>query len=603
MNKARTSARVGVRPNKRTAQTPKKKRRLSIPAWATSSKAFLMREGGEFYRKAVKGTKNEFSRQYEGLRDRIEEGKQILSWAPYGLALGLAHRSGLAQKAKKHYDNFKKWNPGGMKDWEKWHQRIIGLSEGLGVPSNTAAPRVSLLDNECGPTFTNTPGAMGVAGELYSDRWHMNDGGSNKQLQLAKNLYKLRTRPIYDSDYSKNVDGGTGYFASQFSQCGINRRGWYLPWPDSSSARNYVSLDANSDQVVYDSAGTLQARHLYKFWADNISTDVFKYMSGYNTGNVELYLPLQSTWSTHQIQNRLTQSSVKVSAYLIRCKDRWYGHPLRSVYDWAVDPVSSGTQVEVNCAPSLSPEGKSYYYQRVPRTAKVGTPGQVAGSQEWDAETATRPAVTPSFSNNFKKHFEIVDVMHKEIEPNDTWELTFKRTFNRPLKWSQFKAFYGEVAPFSNETTMDYIQPGDYDVVFSYVGGPGSCSGFGMGKITGTALEDVENLNPITVENHRCRISKTVKHSLSVAWPNVETKGDTAATPDEFENNGFITVTERLPDALQHTASFDRELTLSGKDYLIPNWPAIGTAESSPVLGTTDNRVEGTIADLLKEGS
>ena len=220
---------------------------------------------------------------------------------------------------------------------------------------------------------------MGVAGKCALDRWHINDGASNKQLQLAKDMYKLRTVPIYETGYSKHPSGGVEYMAAQNSQCGINRRGWYLPWLGSSAFQNYVSEDGNAGKLVYDSAGTLQARHLYKFWSDSLTTAVKDYMNDENTGNVELYLPLQSTWSTHQIENRMTQSSVTVSAYLVRCKEDFLGHPMRSVYNWDIPPSTASGETDL--APTKAPDGNYYMENRIQKTISAGVVGNT-GSPE-----------------------------------------------------------------------------------------------------------------------------------------------------------------------------------------------------------------------------
>jgi len=577
--------------------------------WAKEHVSNLLPNGRELWDKAVKGTKNEAARQFEGMRYSLSKYGHVASFAPYsGTAAAVARDIG-SRAQKKHSEFMKKWDPGGNKWWNTWSTKFVSSTLGLGESSASASPKVSILDCQVGPTITETPGPMGVAGKCALDRWHINDGASNKQLQLAKDMYKLRTVPIYETGYSKHPSGGVEYMAAQNSQCGINRRGWYLPWLGSSAFQNYVSEDGNAGKLVYDSAGTLQARHLYKFWSDNLTTAVKDYMNDENTGNVELYLPLQSTWSTHQIENRMTQSSVTVSAYLVRCKEDFLGHPMRSVYNWDIPPSTASGETDL--APTKAPDGNYYMENRIQKTISAGVVGNTGSpGVVWDIETITRPGITPAFSPKFRKHFEIVDVMHKEIEPQDSWELTFKRTFARPLKWTTFKAMFKGDEPLSTQRTYDYIREGDYEVFFSFIGNPGTASGFAMGKIsgivdpaTGDPTVKMESFDPITVQSHRSRIAKTVSHSLSVAWPNASMKEkDGTAVPDELKNNGFITVSERLTDAGEYWAAFERQVTDGdGEKYLVPNWRAIGTAVAAPVLGSTDARVEGTDSDTFKK--
>lgn len=589
------------------AYTPNTKRASKVKpstkarGFATYPASELGKSGRRIFDETVKGAKNEAWRRFYGIRDEIVRGATGKSWSPVALVAAEVLRQKYASRIQKFGAQFFKFDPGSAKDYEAFMEKIISQELGLGAQDSGVTPHVSLLSAECGPTVQDAPGALGLAGNLYRDRWHVNDGGSNKQLQLAKDLWKLRTVPIYETQYGTKEGSGFRYGASQISQCGINRRGWYLPWQDASRFQNYISANANSKDLVYDAVGTLQSRHLYKFWVDNISDSIFEYLSDYNTGNVELYLPLESTWSTHQLQNRLTQSNVIVSAYLVRCTRDWIGHPLRTVYDWSVDPdPGMGLNPLENMAPMRSPDDRTYYWPRQQRAVKVGDQNSATSTTTWDAETATRPAVTPSLSPLFKNHFEIVDVLHKELEPHDTWELTFKRTFKRPLKWSTFKGEYAGKEPFSDTATWDTHSKGDYDIFFSFAGGPGSCSGYGMGKTTdpqGTGKPEdfeVETLGAITVDNHRCRISKTVKHSLSVAWPVVYSEGQASdPPPTQLTEQGFISVSERLPSCLATTDKFDRTITVSGKDFLVQNWPAIGSQSAVGVIGTTESRVQG----------
>lgn len=518
----------------------------------------------------------------------------------YGMAAMYAFQEStkLADKGMQALD--KKYKSLGV-DIKRWYGGITGL----GSRDTGSTPDLSLYTRQIAPPVLNTPNSIGLAGEMFSNRWHINDGPKSRTLRTAVDLYKERSMTLYETNYNS-----PNWMNSQISQSGINRRGWYAPWRGSSSQENFISQNYSTNGIwtngggVYDAIGCLGLRHIYHFIRENVSNDVLVYMGQTNTSDSDLLFPVTKTRSTHRLCNNLTEAEVEVTAYLLKCKMPIQGFPLGHMFNFGRE-----NDDPTNWAPSLAPQNGQagpYYWSGVKVSVPAAQSGDATVLAAWDGETNTAPAVTPSLSPGFRSYWEIMDVMKQRLQPADSWEVIFERHFRHPMRWNTFKGELGKqsdgayIMPDSDDNkVVDFYREGDYEILFSFRGLDGVVSGWETGKVSGNSPEDVkiETLAPRNVDCKRARISKTVHHEISVAWPSLVLKGEQPTQgSEELINNGFITATQRVPDTALSSDRFSRQVTIpgSGQVVTVDNWPSIGSNDAPPAIGTSKSRIEGS---------
>ena len=532
-----------------------------------------------------------------------EQGKTFLG--PYVGHLGSMAAMAAYTEAHKLMDK-------GLREADKKYRSVgedvkrwFGGIAGLGSRETGSTPDLALYTRQVAPPLAEAPNSLGLAGEMFSNRWHVDDGPHSKTLATAVNLYKERSMTLWETNYET-----PNWFNSQISQAGINRRGWYAPWLGACDDKDYLFThyqdpDLFSNGGIYDSVGTIGVRHIYNFVRENLSTDVINYIQGSNTSDSDLLFPITRTRSTHRIQNNLTESEVEVTAYLLKCKYPVRGFPVGHMFNFGLpNPVAPGTVWPSNYAPQNGQDGP-YYWERRNVGVPAADPGSASVLAKWQAEVNTCPAVTPYLSPYFREHWEICDVMHQRLQPADSWEVIFQRNYRHPCRWNVFKGFFADVGgampDADNLAAAGYYWPGDYEIVFSHAGLDGIVSGFETGKMTGTGEDDdplvIENLAPRNVDCKRSRISKTVHHEISAAWPTLVLSGKqpTPSSAAELEDKGFITATQRVPDTALASADFSRTLTnpTTGATFEVANWPAIGGNDAPPRVGTTKSQITG----------
>ena len=533
----------------------------------------------------------------------FERGRSFLG--PYVGELGSMAAMMAYHEARKLRDKGlstfeKRWKQGG-EDIKRWFGGITGL----GSRETGSTPDLALYTRQVAPPMMNSPNALGLAGELFSNRWYINDGPHSKTLATAVDLYKERSMTLWETNYK-----ASDWFNSQIAQSGINRRGWYAPWQGAGTNENYISANYTSgggvwnNGGVYDSVGTIGLRHLYHFIRENISANVLAYMSKTDTSDSDLLFPITRTRSTHRVSNNLTESEVEVTAYLLKCKNKVSGHPVRHMFDFS-KPNSDASEWPTYLAPQNGQAGP-YYWQARRVGVQVANPGEAAQTKSWDGELSTCPGVTPSLSPWFRNHWEIMDVMHQRLQPTDSWDVVFERRYRHPMRWNVFKGWFeergGSTAPqmpdSSEPEVVDNYFPGDYEIVFSFAGLDGVVSGWQTGVVTLAAPGQdakIESLNPRNVDCKRSRISKTVHHEISAAWPCLVLKGDQPTQgAEELMDKGFITATQRVPDSALSSDAFSRTVTVSpGNVVEIDNWPAIGGNDAPPRVGSSKSTLQG----------
>lgn len=532
----------------------------------------------------------------------FEQGRSFLG--PYvGQFKDLAYLLAWQEANKQAYKSYK-FLERHYKSFGEDAKRWFGGITGLGSRETGATPDLALYSAQVAPPMMNAPNSLGLAGEMYNNRWHIDDGPHDKTLATAVNLYKERTMTLWETNYVS-----PNWFNSQIAQAGINRRGWYAPWKGAGSTPDYITTNYSDGGVyknggIYDSVGVLGLRHMYNFIRENLSADVLNYMAEQNTSNSDLLFPITRTRSTHRICNNLTESEVEISAYLLKARQPSQGHPLGDMFNFGI-AESISTTWPTDLAPQQGGDGP-YYWQGKKTGVLVGLPGNPAENAPWDGENTTCPGVTPFLSPRFRTNWEVMDVMHQRLQPADTWQLCVERKFRHPVRWNFFKGELG----YASDTNFDmpdptlpkvanYYRTGDYEVLFSFSGLPGMVSGWQTGEVSGNDETDVEiaSLAPRNVDCKRSRISKTVHHEVSAAWPTLVLKGQQPTTgSDELIENTFITATQRLPDSALASATFSRAVTIPGTTTVVQvdNWPAIGSNDAPPRVGTAKVAIEGT---------
>jgi hypothetical protein len=357
---------------------------------------------------------------------------------------------------------------------------------------------------------------MGEDGKLYPRRIHIYSGVRSKMLSHAMDEFGTNTdRKIHTTGYQDALD-------CQYSQAGINRKGIYAPIQEMLGG---IFYDAD---LSNDARGTVTKAMRRTFcYTHAMTDDVESYMDGSNAGNLDLYFPLVSTYSTHRIRNRMIYTPIDISLYLLRCREETDECPQAEIWSsWdTTGPASSSynAPVEGNPQPYVWPTQEGIVSQDDPEGTQI--------DQTFVIESSCQLGVTPQWSPQFNKLWQVCDVIKQRLSPNDILEFHFSEEFAQCHSLNDFIANYGP--NFTSNARYNRYTAGDYEILITFNGIPGTCEG----NIESTTL---------SVDALKSRISKTVSHEIKYAWPTLTT-GDSTQTvePDELFRRGWITAAEK----------------------------------------------------------
>ena len=358
---------------------------------------------------------------------------------------------------------------------------------------------------------------MGESGKLYPRRVHINTGVPSKMLTNAKEDFGVSTAKLYVTGSDANLD-------CQYSQAGINRKGIYAPI--LGTLEDSITKEPES----FDHFGTVTQGLRRRFcYAYGMSTEVSEYMDGEETGNLDLYFPLVSSYSKHKIRNRMIYTPIDVSIYILRCRVQTDRAPSGSIWnDWGTNGISLSA--------GFAPTGNVDYpfvWTTQQGVVSQNDPGGAQIDTTYTIESSCQLGVTPQYSPVFNKFWQVCDVLKQRLEPNDILEFHFSEEYKDCHSLREFTANYG-VGESSGNTLNRYVS-GDYEILITFNGIPGTCEG----NMPATTL---------SVDALKSRISKTVEHELKYAWPTL-TQGDYVqeSKPDELFRRGWISSKEKRP--------------------------------------------------------
>ncbi len=269
-----------------------------------------------------------------------------------------------------------------------------------------------------------------------------------------------------------------------------------------------------------------------------MSDDVESYMDGTNAGNLDLYFPLVRSRSIHRIRNRMAFTPIDISIYLLRCRQETPLQPQAVIFrNWNDEtPTSAAAYAPVLGTPL------NYTWPISQDILAQNDPTGVQVDMTINAEVSMQLGVTPQWSPTFNEYWEVCKVMKQRLKASDILEFHFEQEYGVCHSLNDFIANFtnapGEVIKYNRYTT------GDYELLITFNGLPGTCEG----NIEGTTLN---------VDALKSRISKTVSHSLSYAWPTLA-KGDSTQSvePDELFKKGWITSTEKTTNLQRRMGYF-----------------------------------------------
>ena len=408
-----------------------------------------------------------------------------------------------------------------------WQRVSLDYLDRISTPNERSDPKANPLSMEqmAAPAIAR----MGESGKLYPRRIHISAGKRSEMLRQAMKDFGTTTdRKIHTTGYPRALD-------CQYSQAGINRKGVYAP------IINMTTGSFQNINLAYDAKGTVTKGMRRTFCYNNaMSDDVITYMDGNNTGNLDLYFPLTGTASTHRIRNRMIYTPIDISIYLLRCRQRTDLMPHAVIWsEWDSTGIAGGA----GYAPVKGDPQPFVWNCEDSQITQTDPDGTTLETLNIHAESSCQLGVTPLWSPNFNRLWQVCDVLKQRLEPNDICEFTFTEEFAACHSLNDFIANYGS-DPDNVQSKYDRYSPGDYELLITFNGIPGQCQG------------NIEN-SVLSVDALKSKISKTVHHEIKYSWPTL-TAGDAAQLlqPNELFRRGWMAASEKTTVLGRRTAYF-----------------------------------------------
>tara|TARA_A100001015_G_C15018346_1_gene726682 strand:+ start:247 stop:1830 length:1584 start_codon:yes stop_codon:yes gene_type:complete len=378
----------------------------------------------------------------------------------------------------------------------------------------------SKIEEYVAPTIQRT-GQYGVK-KPYMVKF--SDGPQSQQLKEAIRENGRKT------DKDIHVTSAASRTDLYYSQAGINRRGWYLPWARALQPASGYGSDSS---IYLDQMGLINGGFL-KTYSDEkcVSQPTLDYLQDADS-RIDIRFPFLNVKAIHHIQNEMEYTPVDVTVYILRCRRNFVGHPGSVIWkNWNTGPL-----FDSDYAPVLQGLTEELVYTVDTANVTDGT-----GTSTINQESSSVLGITPYWSPTFLRNWNIVKVIKDRLQPNDIMELHLEREYKDAISYRYLES--QDINTSSGNPT--YI-PGDYEILISFAGAEGTCQG-------ATPSTD-SNINVAAL---RSRISKRVEHSVSFAWESITATDPTAASaaPYELFRKGWMFASQRTVVPEERNAKF-----------------------------------------------
>lgn len=357
----------------------------------------------------------------------------------------------------------------------------------------------------------------------YKTKVEISHGKPNSYMKAAHEQYGKNSRWLqvpYVNAAEANLQKAI------FAQTGCNRQGiptWGC-WTDNGN----ITVDAFKSNMIYNYYGLPSEGMMCNEFArtgvrssllDTINDD--NYFKQYY--NIDLLSNINSRFSTHTFFNSQEFSDVNIKIYVCEAlKDNYSAI-------WSdVAPFGGSTSADYK-VPRYSPAAKTASSYTVPIKATgagfnwfdtesaipishTDNDGISTTTTSVKVETSSVLGLTPQQSQEFKDKWKVLDVLDNTIGPNDTWDVHLEQRYNKShsvRSWcDKFTGLkLGDDGSYDN--TLKSTVRGDIVLLTVFSGMPSS----------NYVLDGTDQKNSFAVDSGPARIRHTVRHGMSISWP------------------------------------------------------------------------------------
>lgn len=357
-------------------------------------------------------------------------------------------------------------------------------------------------------------------GTIYKKAIVLTEGvRQDSQMRTAKKLYKAQTWPCFNSESSKYY-GNTAVLQNLHSQSGINRQGVWFPGTLTPETGPWVGtqyLKLNS----YISPILLKQQYYDEIRSYLMSSDTISWLENASEISADIFYAINSITDTITFANDQQFLPVELKIYICKCKSRTKFAPAA---DWFVPTGNSAEYYRM----------KDDYIYDSGAYSNVSTPDGGSSFATY-GETSVHLGATPFYSPTFRKNWDVVTVLRREIMPTDKFELTLHREFRNCHS-------IRDLEEGRNTLQHGFYCEGDYAMVITHKGLP--C----IVKYQGTP--SAGQLTTKEVDASPTRILMTSRSSISISAPNMF---ESSMIPSRDNKPNYISGEGRVLDTNLHT--------------------------------------------------